>query len=457
MSIFNNRRLTNQTFKLDIERMQRGWYSDKYFENISIMLNTLHEQGYTFQADSPRFTAEQNQHYRGFPMGDIEVEMQWFNRRKPATLIGGVDKALAMLYHCAGYPNEDGTFTRTWQELEVEAIQDGVFTHYNGDSTNVEPVLKVRGPYRYFAMLETPTLGILSRVSRIATNVYNTLVAARGKQVLFFPARFDVHEVQAADGYAYDLAVQRYNMDYGAKVRSLVSTDAQGDWWGGDGGGTVPHAVIACFLGNTTEAMLQFAATQPPHVPRIALVDFNNDSVGTSLAVAKAMFERYQDLKAAGNDHEADKFRLFGVRLDTSGNMRDIALDPIGDPKLDFGVNPRLVVMVRKALNSAWEQWGLSREWELEAQHYCQNIKIVVGGGFTPEKIASFEALGVPSDIYGVGSSLMLNESSTNTDFTADVVRVKIHGEWIDMAKIGRRACDNPNLEAITFDYMDAV
>jgi nicotinate phosphoribosyltransferase len=35
MSIFDNKRLTNETFKLDIERMRRGWYSDKYFENIT--------------------------------------------------------------------------------------------------------------------------------------------------------------------------------------------------------------------------------------------------------------------------------------------------------------------------------------------------------------------------------------------------------------------------------------
>jgi nicotinate phosphoribosyltransferase len=54
----------------------------------------------------------------------------------------------------------------------------------------------------------------------------------------------------------------------------------------------------------------------------------------------------------------------------------------------------------------------------------------------------------VPADIYGVGSSLLSNspESGTNTDFTADVVRVKIDGTWYPMAKVGRRACDNSNL-----------
>jgi nicotinate phosphoribosyltransferase len=49
-------------------------------------------------------------------------------------------------------------------------------------------------------------------------------------------------------------------------------------------------------------------------------------------------------------------------------------------------------------------------------------------------------------DIYAVGSSLFSNYGPTNTDFTADVVRVKVHGEWIDLAKSGRGAVDNPDL-----------
>ncbi len=452
MSIFNNKRLTNAVFKLDIERMRRGWYSDKYFENVVNMLRTLTERGYTFDVSSPRLPGLT---HGSIPVGDMMVEMQWFTRRRPFALIAGVDKALSMLRHCTGYFDAAGNFVETWDRLEVEAVQDGVKAFYSGDPMDVRPVLRVRGTYAHFALLETPTLGILSRASRIATNVYNTLVAARGKPILFFPARFDVHEVQAADGYAYDIAVQRYNMDYHGNVKSFVSTDAQGDWWGGPGGGTVPHAVIACFLGNTTEAMLCFAATQPLHVPRIALVDFNNDSVGTSLAVAEAMFARYRALKESNSDTEADKFRLYGVRLDTSNTMRDDALDPLGDPALDLGVNPRLVVAVRKALDRAWESWDVPPRWEDEARAYCRGIKIVVSGGFNPEKIHRFEQLGVPADIYGVGSSLMANDAGTNTDFTADVVRVCINGEWVNMAKTGRRPNDNPDLEPVPVGYAD--
>lgn len=450
MSIFNGKRLTNETFKLDIERMRCGWYSDKYFENIGHTLTELARQGYTFRGKTDRLPAGMDA--SAIPTGDIEVEMQWFTRRPGTTIVVGVDKALAMLRHCTGAWEGGcvgGNFIETWDQLQVWAVQDGALVHYNGDPTAVQPVLRVCGRYRDFALLETPTLGILTRGSRVATNVYETLIAARGKPVLFFPARFDLHEVQAADGYAYNIAVQRFNKDYAHTLGPFVSTDAQGDWWGGAGGGTVAHAAIACFLGNLAEAMLAFAATQPPQIPRIALVDFNNDSVKDSLAVVDAMFARYRELLDAGDVSEAQKYRLFGVRLDTSGSLRDFAVPPLGDPQLDLGVNPRLCFLVRQALDSAWERWTLPLEWQERARQYCREIKIVVSGGFNPEKIRRFEKLGVPVDIYGVGSSLFDNHGSTVTDFTADVVRVKVDGQWLDMAKIGRQPCDNRELERV--------
>ena len=59
--------------------------------------------------------------------------------------------------------------------------------------------------------------------------------------------------------------------------------------------------------------------------------------------------------------------------------------------------------------------------------------------------------LRVPADLYGVGSWLLSNsdESGTNNDFTADVVRVKIEGRFYDLAKVGRQACDNLMLERV--------
>ena len=358
MSIFDGQRLDNATFKLDIERMRRGWYSDKYFTNIAYMLSVLARQGYTYRGDTHNLPAGVSP--EGIAVGDIEVEMQWFTRRLGNTLVVGVDKALTMLRHCTGYYEGD-EFINTADQLEVWAVHDGTVVNSDGNPLTVHPVIKVRGRYRDFALLETATLGILTRASRVATNVYETLVATNGKPVLFFPARFDVHEVQAADGYAYNIAVQRANMDNASTLGPFVSTDAQGDWWGGAGGGTVSHSAIASFLGDTAEAMLAFAEVLPDSIPRIALVDFNNDSVGDSLLVCRKMFDRYRSLCEAGNEKEAARYRLYGVRLDTSASLRDASVLPIGDPALDLGVNPRLVFLVRQGLDSAWESLGFTR------------------------------------------------------------------------------------------------
>ena len=446
MSIFDNKRLTNETFKLDIERMRRGWYSDKYFENINRMLISLSKDNYFYAGQYHNLP--KNISADDIAVGDIEVEMQWFTRRMGKTTVVGVDKSLAMLKHCTGYFDGE-TFIDTSDKLEVWAVHDGTTVKYDGDPTNIQPVIKVRGRYRDFALLETPSLGILTRSSRVATNVYETLVASRGKPVLFFPARFDVHEVQAGDGYAYNIALQRFNKDHAQELGAFVSTDAQGDWWGGAGGGTVAHAAIASFLGDTAEAMMQFANILPARIPRIALVDFNNDSVRDTLRVLDVMFAKYRELMNAKNEEEAKKYKLYGVRLDTSGSLRDVSVQPLGDVALDLGVNPRLVFNVRQAIDNAWENWNLPEVWKEAGKEYCRSVKIVVSGGFNPDKIRKFEKLEVPVDIYAVGSYLFNNSNVTSTDYTADVVRVKIHGEWMDMAKVGRKVGENENLERV--------
>jgi nicotinate phosphoribosyltransferase len=446
MSLFNGIRLDNSTFKLDVDRMRKGWYSDKYFTNIAQMLTTLSHTGYVYQGKKANL--DPSLLVNSIKPGDLEVEMQFFTRRPGTTIAVGLDKALTILKHATGYWDDD-QFVDTSHNLKVWAVQDGFRLQGTGDPLNVQPVMKIRGRYRDFAILETPILGVLTRGSRVATNVYNTLIAARGKPVMFFPARFDAHEVQAADGYAYQIAIQRFNKDYAGKLPPFVSTDAQGDWWGGEGGGTVAHSAIACFFGDTAEAMLAFCTVLPVSIPRIALVDFNNDCVQDSLATIGILFNKFREQMDLGNSEQAERYKLYGVRLDTSASLRDVSVSPMGDPSLDLGVNPRLVFNVRQALDHAWESWNLPLEWQQKAAEYCRGVKIVVSGGFGPEKIERFERLHVPVDTYAVGSALFDNHGATVTDFTADVVRVKVHDQWVDLAKVGRRSQENPALELV--------
>jgi nicotinate phosphoribosyltransferase len=215
--------------------------------------------------------------------------------------------------------------------------------------------------------------------------------------VMFFPARFDHWLVQTGDGYAAHIA--------GAIG---VSTDAQASWWGSYGIGTVPHALIAAFGGDTVAASLAFAAQMPADVQVISLVDFDNDCVGTSLAVARALGAR-----------------LHGVRLDTSESMVDRSVVPqMGDfdPR---GVTPQLVRNVRAALDTEG----------------FRHVQISVSGGFDPEKIRRFEREAVPVDSYGVGSSLFAGRY----DFTGDIVMV----DGKAVAKAGRGYRPNPRLERV--------
>jgi nicotinate phosphoribosyltransferase len=160
------------------------------------------------------------------------------------------------------------------------------------------------------------------------------------------------------------------------------------------------------------------------------------------------MFQCYRECIDAGRPDEAARYVLFGVRPDTSGNMVDQSVVPLGDPKLDCGVNPRLVYNIRQALDDLADRLDLPASWLERARQYFRQIQIVATGGFNPQRIAQFEAMGVPVNIYGVGSYLFEGE---NNDFTADVVRVKIEGQWYDMAKVGRQARHNPNLQRVVY------
>ena len=90
-----------------------------------------------------------------------------------------------------------------------------------------------------------------------------------------------------------------------------------------------------------------------------------------------------------------------------------------------LGVCPELVFRARQV----FDQYGL------------HDLKIIVSGGFTVEKIELFENLAVPVDIYGVGSSLLQEK----IDVTADVVLV----EGQPCAKIGRKAGDFSRLSPV--------
>ena len=351
-------RLPPEVFELPVEKMRAGYYTDAYFNHTrdTLVADGRHPQ----------------------------VVMQVFQKRH--SYLGGMDEAIAILKLCS----ED------WDGLTVHALHDG------DEIEPYEPVLTIEGDYTSFAHLETLYLGVLSRRTLITTNVVNVLRAANGKPIIFMPARHDHHRVQTGDGYAAYVAGRVVGAPVG------VTTDEQASWWGGKGVGTVPHALISSYDGDTVLAARKFADWAPPDLNVVVLVDFDNDSVRTALEVAEALGPR-----------------LWGVRLDTSESLVDRSLwDEMGDFK-PTGVNERLVRKVRGALDAAG----------------YPEVRIVASGGFTIDKIEEFERKGVPVDSYGIGSSLIRGSN----DFTADIVTT----DGKPSAKVGRRLRPSERLELV--------
>ncbi len=414
-------------------------YADKYFLNATRILETLAAEKYRF-AGQP--SAEVPARLRRAPIdtGNIYTELQFFTRREPFSIVAGIAPALAILRNAAGYYRKNGQFVRRGSTLSIKSLRDGMRV------TPWETVMHVRGRYRDYGALETPVLGMLSRCSRIATNVYLSLKAARGKPVFFFPARFDLPETQRADGYAYKVAVDAFNVGRRRKVTPLVSTDAQGAWWNGTGGGTVSHSYLLCFLKDTAEAMLQFARTLPSETNRIALVDVNGDCIYDSVAVIRAMFERYMSLVDEGRNEEAQKYVLYGVRPDTPAGVLDKCISPREARPEDYGVSPKFVRRLRNALDEAYTTMTVPRRWTVRARKYCRAVKIIVSGGFNADRVAQFEREKTPVDAYGIGSYFLRGE---NNDFTADISAVKLNGVWTPISKYSRKRRPNRRLRTV--------
>jgi nicotinate phosphoribosyltransferase len=359
MTAIERPRLAPSVFRLPVEKIRDGHYSDAYFNYTKALL----------EADGHR----------------PHVLMQVFQRRE--SMLGGVDEAIAVLKQCSGRRGPDGRWVDGFGDLVVHALHEG------DPISSWETVMTIEGDYSLFAHLETVYLGCMARRTLIMRNVHEVVQAAGGKQILYFPARHDHWMVQTGDGWAAHVA--------GAIG---VSTDAQASWWGGRGVGTVPHGLIAAYGGDTVLAARKFAERFSGEMNVTVLVDFVNDSVTTALEVAEAL----------GDD-------LWGVRLDTSDKLADLALQRrLGDaaPK---GVSAELVEITRAAL----DERGFTE------------VKIVASGGFTADRIRAFEEAGVPADAYGVGSSLLRGAN----DFTADVVR--------PVGKAGREYRPNPRLSRV--------
>jgi len=352
----NISRLTNKTFQFDKD-LATGFYTANYF-------------------------LKSNKIVKEYAPNHI-VTMQWFQRRNDSMLCG-IDEAIAILHTFAIHP----------EELDIEALNDGDIIQ------NGEPVLKVTGKYENFGFLESVIDGILARRSSVATNVREVLKVCGDTPVFSMADRQDDYHTQVGDGYA----------TYVAGIKK-VSTDAQGLWWGGKGMGTMPHALIQVCGGDIIKATSLYHKAFPEEKVT-ALIDYNNNVVRDSLALARVLKE---DLAA--------------VRVDTSKALIDHYFDDKDTSGFDpHGVCKDLIFALRKALDN-------------EGFNY---VKIIVSSSFSAPKIKEWKALGVPVDLYGVGTYFVNN---TTCGFTGDLVMLDGKPE----AKEGRANYPSTRLQKVKY------
>src|SRR5436305_9234597 len=96
MSTEVSTRLDPEIFRLPVERIREGYYSDAYFVYTKQLLE--HEGRH------PRLT------------------MQVF--QKHDSVLGGIDEAIAVLKQCSGHL-QDGKWIAGWDQLEVHALHEG--------------------------------------------------------------------------------------------------------------------------------------------------------------------------------------------------------------------------------------------------------------------------------------------------------------------------------------------
>ena len=73
--------------------------------------------------------------------------------------------------------------------------------------------MTIEGDYADFAHLETVYLGVMARRTLIMRNVREVVDAARGKPILYFPARHDHWLVQTGDGWSAHIARRDRRLD----------------------------------------------------------------------------------------------------------------------------------------------------------------------------------------------------------------------------------------------------
>ena len=282
------------------------------------------------------------------------------------------------------------------KEIDISILKEmEIFSLNDGDVVNErEPVLIINGKYQHFALLEGIIDGILTRLSSISTNVKKIMEIDENINFIYMADRNDLYLNQPYDGYAAYIGGAR-NFVTEAMMKFIDSEDIMHV-------GTMPHSLIQLSKGDIINALKKFSKTYPENKVT-ALIDYSNDCLNEIKKIASSDFVNIVNF----------------VRVDTSINLVDKCLQ-IGDWQNDLSIKgacSKLIFKVRKTLDEC----------------NLQNVKIIVTGSISKNKIIQYKKENTPIDVYGIGSWLLRKICH----FTGDLIQIN----GISEAKIGR-TCD---------------
>jgi len=261
------------------------------------------------------------------------------------------------------FPRKSGVFAGLGEVKELLKNKGlKVWSINEGDEfSNKEVVIRIKGPYKEFAIHETTILGILASSCGWATAAREVKKACGDKSFLCFGARH-VHPSVAP-------VMERAAVIGGATGASCILA---AKLLGIEPSGTLPHAAML-IAGDTLEIAKTYNKVMPDSHKRIVLIDTFKDEIEEAIRIANALGDN-----------------LFGVRVDT--------------PSERGGVTPELIRELRMKLDIAGHD----------------KVKIFVSGGLTPEKIKILSEAG--ADSFGVGSYI---SAASPIDMTMDIKEVE--------------------------------
>ncbi|EOC99849.1 nicotinate phosphoribosyltransferase [Caldisalinibacter kiritimatiensis] len=240
------------------------------------------------------------------------------------------------------------------KNIEMWALEEG--TEFEPKET----LVRIKGPYKEFAIYESVILGCLASPCGWATAASEVKEACGDKPFVCFGTRH-LHPSVAP------VMERAARLGGASSVSNILTAKLLGE----EPTGTLPHASFLV-AGDTLEVAKVYNEIMPEDHKRIVLVDTFKDEIEESLRLAEELGRN-----------------LYGIRLDT--------------PSERGGVTPELVKELRARLDLNGYTW----------------VKIFVSGGLKPEKIKILSEVGV--DAFGVGSYI---SGAPAIDMTMDIKEV---------------------------------